>query len=62
MKSADVSNLREPCVLALIMVDVRGERFCDGGLLDFFNSGYLLKWLKRLNTIDKGGIHRKNFY
>ena len=56
MKSADVSNLSAQCVLALIMGTVRAERFCDGVLLDFFNSGYMLKWLERLKTIDKGGV------
>lgn len=35
---------------------VRAERFCDGALLDFFESGSVLKWLERLKTIDKGGV------
>lgn len=52
MKNADVSELNAPCVLALIMGAVRAERFCDGALLDFFKSGYILKWLERLNNIE----------
>ena len=48
MKNADVSNLNAKCVLALIMGAVRAERFCDGALLDFFKSGYILKCLERL--------------
>lgn len=48
MKNADVSNLNEQCVLALIMGAVRADRFCDGTLLDFFKSGCILKWLERL--------------
>lgn len=52
MKNADVSILNVQCVLALIMGAVRAERFCDGALLDFFNSGYILKWLERLNNIE----------
>jgi hypothetical protein len=56
MKSADVSNLNAQCVLALIMGAVRTERFCDGALLDFFESGSVLKWLERLKTIDECGV------
>ncbi len=57
MKNADVSILNVQCVLALIMGAVRAERFCDGALLDFFKSGYILKWLKKLKDIDEGGEH-----
>ena len=56
MKSADISSLNAQCVLALIMGAVRAERFCDGVLLDFFESGSVLKWLERLKTIDEGGV------
>lgn len=48
MENADVSNLDAQSVLALIIGAVRAERFCDGALLDFFNSGCILKWLERL--------------
>lgn len=52
MENADVSNMNAQCVLALIMGAVRAERFCDGALLDFFTSGYILKWLERLKSIE----------
>lgn len=52
MKNADVSNLNAQCVLALIVGAVRAERFCDGVLLDCFKSGYILKWIERLNNIE----------
>ncbi|WP_373738269.1 DUF6508 domain-containing protein [Jeotgalibaca porci] len=52
MKDADVSSLNAQCVLALLMGAVRAERFCDGALLDFFKSGYILKWLERLQNIE----------
>ena len=52
MKSADISNLNLQCVMALIMGAVRAEHFCDGALLDFFKSGYILKWLERLKSIE----------
>lgn len=48
MKNADISNLNSQCILALIMGAVRAERFCDGALLDFFESGCILKWIERL--------------
>lgn len=56
MKSADILNLNAQCVFALIMGAVRAGRFCDGALLDFFESGSVLKWLERLKTIDEGGV------
>lgn len=52
MKNIDVSNLNAQCVFALIVQAVRSERFCDGALLDFFKSGYILKCLKRLDSIE----------
>jgi len=52
MKNANVSDLNAQCVLALIMGAVRAERFSDGVLLDFFQSGYILKWLEKLNSIE----------
>jgi hypothetical protein len=52
MKNSDISNLNAQCVLALIMGAVRAKRFCDGALLDFFKSGYMLKWLERLKSIE----------
>lgn len=52
MKNADISILNVQCVLALIMGAVRAERFCDGALLDFFKSGYILKWLERLKACE----------
>lgn len=52
MKNVDVSHLDAQCVLALIMGAVRADRFCEGVLLDFFQSGCILKWLERLNNIE----------
>jgi len=49
MKNADVSISNVQCIGA-IMGAVRAERFCNGALLDFFKSGYILKWLERLNN------------
>ena len=52
MKDAEVSSLDAPCIMALITGAVRAERFCDGALLDFFQSGCFAKWLSRLKEID----------
>jgi hypothetical protein len=54
MEAADVSKLSAKCVIALLIGAVRAERFCDGALLSFFNSGCILRWLERLKTIDEG--------
>ena len=51
IKNADVFNLNAQCVLAFSMGAVRAERFCEGVLLDLFESGCILKWLERLNSI-----------
>lgn len=53
MKNADVSTKDAKCVLALIMGALRAERCCDGALLDFFQSGCILKWSERLNSIEQ---------
>ncbi len=42
MKNANVSDLNAQCVPALIMGAARAERFSDGILLDFFQSGCIL--------------------
>ena len=52
MKSADVSNLNDQTVLALILGAHRAERFTDGVLETFIIGGYIDKWLSRLKTID----------
>ena len=52
MQAADVSKLDAKCVIALLIGAVRAERFCDGALLNFFESGCILKWLERFNNIE----------
>lgn len=55
MQAADVLKLDAKCVIALLIGAIRAERFCDGALLGFFNSGSILRWLDRLKEIDEGG-------
>lgn len=54
MKNADVSKLDGQTVMALLMAVTRAERFCDGAMLDFYDTGYITKWIQRLKTIDDG--------
>jgi hypothetical protein len=53
MNEADVSNLDAVVVLALLVGAYRAERFCDGALLRFVESGCIVKWLRRLREIDE---------
>ena len=52
MENADVADLDGRTILALIVGAIRAERFCDGALLGFFESGCIRKWLLRLQEID----------
>lgn len=52
MAEADVSNLDDKCVMALLMGLVRADRFSEGIVLDFLKKGIVLKWLKRLEEFD----------
>lgn len=53
MEAADVSQLDSKTVMALILGAIRAERFCDGALKCFFESGCMNKWLERLKEIDE---------
>ncbi len=52
MKDADETALDGKTVVALILGALRAERFCDGALLEFCESGFIQKWLARLKAID----------
>lgn len=52
MKGADVSKMDGKGVMALLIAAIRAERFCDGALLDFLKSGFVQKWLERLEELD----------
>lgn len=53
LKKADPDRLDEQCILALVVAAVRMDRFSEGVLRHFLEDGYLLKWLKRLEAMDK---------
>lgn len=53
MMKADASGLDAQCILALLIASLRAERFCDGALLGFIESGAVTRWLKRLQKLDE---------
>ena len=54
MEGTDVSALDGKTVMALLVGAVRAERFCDGALMGFLESGCIESWLRRLRQIDEG--------
>ncbi len=48
----DTDKMDEQAALARLMFIIRGDRFCDGLLLDSLTSGYIQNILKRLKEID----------
>ena len=53
MQNADVSKMDAKTVLAMLVGMYRAERFCDGTLLSFCESGTLQKCLLRLKQLDE---------
>lgn len=47
----DVSEMDDKCLMALFMALVRGERFCDGLILEALRAGAVQRWIERLKTI-----------
>jgi hypothetical protein len=53
MEQTDVSSLDGRAVMALLVGVLRADRFCEGVLLGFLNSGTMNRWLERLKEIDE---------
>lgn len=53
MRGAIVEDLDAKAVCALIVGAVRAERFCDGALLNFFENGSVMRWLRRLHELNE---------
>lgn len=53
MKNADISQIDEVTVLALLVGAVRAEHFCEGALISFLDGGHINKWLTRLSELDE---------
>ena len=49
----EVSEGYEQDITALLMGAIRADRFSEGALLYFFETGTITKWLNRLKEIDE---------
>ncbi len=52
LDSVDVSAMDGKCLMALFLCLVRGERFCDGLILDNLKNGAVLRWIGRLKQMN----------
>ena len=50
--NTDINDLSSVVILAMIIGILRKDRFCEGILLEAFDNGIILKWLKRIKEID----------
>lgn len=53
MQNADAAALDAEGILALLTGISNAERFCAGTLVCFFHRGIVLRWLKRLEELDR---------
>lgn len=51
METADISGKNAQCIMALLIGVLRADRFSEGTLLSFLESGAILRWLERLKEI-----------
>lgn len=51
IKTIDVSDMDDKCIMALLMFLVRGERFSDGFILTALEAGTVQRCFKRLREI-----------
>ena len=51
----DLQKLDGRTVMAMIVSVIRTDRFCDGLYLEFLDSGFFVRCLKRLKEIDEEG-------
>ena len=52
MKGADVNELDDQCILALIIGTACAERFSEGTIKRFFHDGTMLRWMERLDELE----------
>lgn len=53
IQAVDASACDAKCTLAMILAIVRQDRFCEGLLLHYLESGKMLEWMKRLAELDE---------
>lgn len=51
LKNAPAEKMDGEAILALMIAVIRADRFAEGTLLNFFEEGYIVKWLQRLEQI-----------
>lgn len=54
--AADINKLQAETLCAMIIGTIRADRFCEGVLLESFENGHILKWLKRLKELDEAKV------
>lgn len=55
MVKAEVDNLDDKCVIALIFADISANRFSEWTLLAFLKNGLIIWWLEKLKVLDTDG-------
>lgn len=53
IQAVDASACDAKCTLAMILAIVRQDRFCEGLLLHYLESGKMFGWMKRLAELDE---------
>lgn len=52
-ETVDVTGMDDKCLMALFMMLVRADRFCEGIILRAFETGVVFRWLERLRELNK---------
>ncbi len=60
INSLDVSTVDDKVVMAMLFAIIRGERFCDGLILDSLKSGAVSKLIERLRVISENENDNSN--
>lgn len=60
-QTIDVSNVNAQCLMAMFMWLIRGERFCDGLILETLESGIVQRWIGRLRELREASLSGEVF-
>ena len=52
VKNANMENLNEETIIALITGVIKSEKLCNGVILVFLKDGTIVNWLKKLKELD----------
>ena len=53
IEAIEVGKVKVKVVLALLMAVINEERFSEGTTLEYLKNGCIIKWLERLEELDK---------